>query len=187
MKWQKDWWMSRAHSPTLTLLHIRHSSFSNASFASPTSQALHLIHLASRPLCTSSKTSNFDCCCLLKFKTRNIRRSQLYIRRRFDRKIWHNCHLIIKKVCNDYVTRIKISYLQGGGRRWLGFPDIWSDQKPWWNWCLTPVVNFGEVRRVQLAKSTLLTSSLMPLGSFEVCSDAKERVGYGKQPHLLNP
>ena len=38
-----------AHSPTLLLLRTRHSSFSNPSFASPTSQALHLIHLASRP------------------------------------------------------------------------------------------------------------------------------------------
>ena len=38
-----------AHSPTLPLLHLRHSSFSNPSFASPTSQALHLIHLASHP------------------------------------------------------------------------------------------------------------------------------------------
>ena len=37
-----------AHSPTLALLHIRHTSFSNPSFASPTSQALHLIHLVSR-------------------------------------------------------------------------------------------------------------------------------------------
>ena len=36
------------------------------------------------------------------------------------------------------------------------------------------MVNFGEVRRTQLAKSTLLTSSLVPLGSFKVCSDAKE-------------
>ena len=34
------------HSPTLPLLHLRHSSFSNHPFASPTSQALHLIHLA---------------------------------------------------------------------------------------------------------------------------------------------
>ena len=33
---------------------------------------------------------------------------------------------------------------------------------------LTPVVNFGEVRRAQLAKSTLLTSSLVPLGSFQI-------------------
>ena len=40
------------HSPTLPLLHLRHSSFSNPSFASPTSQALHLIHLASRPCLT---------------------------------------------------------------------------------------------------------------------------------------
>ena len=38
-----------AHSPILPLLHLRHSSFSNPSFASPTSQALHLIHLASCP------------------------------------------------------------------------------------------------------------------------------------------
>ena len=50
------------HSPTLTLLHLRHSSFFNPSFphlrhssfynlsvASLTSQALHLRHLASRP------------------------------------------------------------------------------------------------------------------------------------------
>ena len=40
-----------AHSSTLPLLHPRHSSFSNPSFASPTSKALHLIHLASRPCC----------------------------------------------------------------------------------------------------------------------------------------
>ena len=38
-----------AHSPTLPLLHLRHSSFPNPSLASPTSQALHLIHLARRP------------------------------------------------------------------------------------------------------------------------------------------
>ena len=38
-----------AQSPTLSLLHLRHSLFSNPSLASPTSQALHLIHLASRP------------------------------------------------------------------------------------------------------------------------------------------
>ena len=71
-----------------------------------------------------------------------------------------------------------------GGEGWLGFPDLWSSQKLWWNWYLTTVVNFGDVRRAQLAKSTLLTSSLVPLGSFrsfKVCSDAKERVGRGKQ------
>ena len=42
-----------AHSPTFPLLHLRHSSFSNPSFASPTSQALHLCHLASRPCRTA--------------------------------------------------------------------------------------------------------------------------------------
>ena len=46
-EWRKVW--SSAHSPTFPSLHLRHSSFSNPSFASPTSQALHLIHQASRP------------------------------------------------------------------------------------------------------------------------------------------
>ena len=38
-----------AHSPTLPLLCLRHSSFYSSSVASPTSYALHLRHLASRP------------------------------------------------------------------------------------------------------------------------------------------
>ena len=48
-----------AHSPTLTLLHLRHSSFSNPSFASPMSEALHLIHLASRPWTSSRNYSQW--------------------------------------------------------------------------------------------------------------------------------
>ena len=54
------------------------------------------------------------------------------------------------------------------GEGCLEFPDLWSGQKPWWNWCLTPVVNFSEVRRAQLAKSTLFTSSLVLLGYFQI-------------------
>ena len=52
-----------AHSPTLPLLDLRHSSFSKPSFASPTSQALHLRHLANHPwqslkimLCNNRRT-----------------------------------------------------------------------------------------------------------------------------------
>ena len=41
------------HSPTISLLHLCHSSFSNPSFASSTSQALHLRHLTSLPWHTS--------------------------------------------------------------------------------------------------------------------------------------
>ena len=41
-----------AHSPLLSLLHLRHSSFYNPSFASPTSQVLHLSNLANRPCFT---------------------------------------------------------------------------------------------------------------------------------------
>ena len=47
-----------------------------------------------------------------------------------------------------------------------------------------PCGEFHEVQRAQLAKSTLLTSALVFLGSFrsfKVCVDAKERVGCGKQ------
>ena len=54
------------------------------------------------------------------------------------------------------------------GEEWLGFPDLWFGKKSWWNWYLTPVVNFGEVRRSKLAKSTLLTSTLVFLGSFQI-------------------
>ena len=64
---------------------------------------------------------------------------------------------------------ILIPYIIKGGEGWLGFLDLWSGQKPWWNWYLTPVVNFCEVRRAQLAKSTLITS-MGPLGSFEIFS-----------------
>ena len=53
------------------------------------------------------------------------------------------------------------------------------------------LVNFGEVRRIQLAKSTLLIYTLRSLGYFQVCSDAKEREwdaeSYGKLPHLFIP
>ena len=52
--------------------------------------------------------------------------------------------------------------------------DLWSDQKPWRNWFLSPTVNFNEVRRAQLAKFTLLTSTLGALGSFKVRSDDRE-------------
>ena len=55
-----------------------------------------------------------------------------------------------------------------GGEGWLEFSDLWSGQKPWRNWYLTPMMNFGEVRRTKLAKSTLLTSTLVPLGSFQI-------------------
>ena len=47
------------HSPTLPLLHLRHSSFYNPSFASPMSQAVHLIHLVRLPCNGYSYPSNY--------------------------------------------------------------------------------------------------------------------------------
>ena len=55
-----------AHSPTLPLLHLRHTSFSNPSFASPSSQALHLLHLARRP-CRLPRISFSSFKCTLAF------------------------------------------------------------------------------------------------------------------------
>ena len=69
---------------------------------------------------------------------------------------------------NFYGDRNRFEVIYIGGEGWLGFPDLWSGQKHWWNWYLSPVVNFGEVWRTQLAKSTLLTSTLVPLGSFQI-------------------
>ena len=91
-------------------------------------------------------------------------------------------YLIIRVVnyaknLNNILLKVLYIYV---GEAWLGFPDIWSGQRPQWNWYLSHVVNFSKVQRAQLAKSTLLTSTLVPLGSFrsfKICSDAKERVG----------
>ena len=41
--------------------------------------------------------------------------------------------------------------------------------------CFLAVSFVIKVRSAQLAKSTILISTLVPLGSFKVCSDAKER------------
>ena len=46
-----------AHSTTLLLLHLHHRSFHNPSVASPASQALHVLHLASRPCIGGWKNS----------------------------------------------------------------------------------------------------------------------------------
>ena len=49
-----------AHSPTLLLLHLRHSSFSNPPFASSMSQALHLVTWrAAHGACWSSHVQHF--------------------------------------------------------------------------------------------------------------------------------
>ena len=55
------------------------------------------------------------------------------------------------------------------------------------------MVNFGEVQRAQLAKSTLLTSTLVPLGSFlflrsiQMLKREWGAESIGKLPHLFIP
>ena len=49
----------------------------------------------------------------------------------------------------------------------IGIPDL-AKNPDGTDIILTPVVNFGEVRRAQLAKSTLLTSTPVPLESFQI-------------------
>ena len=54
------------------------------------------------------------------------------------------------------------------GQRVIGISGflIWSETLM--ELIFNSVVNFGEVQRAQLAKSTLLTSPLVPLGSFQI-------------------
>ena len=69
------------------------------------------------------------------------------------------------------------------GRRVTVISGSLIGQKPLRKVIFTPVLNFGEVRRAQIAKSTLLISTQGPLGSFQifkVCSNAEESVGCGK-------
>ena len=69
----------------------------------------------------------------------------------------------------------------------MAFPDLWSGQKPCWNWCLTLVANFGDVRRGSWPNPHS-SSKLVHLGSFwsiKVSSDAKQRVGCGKQREVI--
>ena len=88
---------------------------------------------------------------------------------------------------------IRLPTINKGGEGWLGFPDFWSGEETWWNWSLMCVVNFGEVRRAQLAKSTLLTSTLGPLDLWDLFRSVqmakREWVAKsnGKQPHLFHP
>ena len=75
------------------------------------------------------------------------------------------------------------------GEEWLGFPDLWPGQKPWFNLYLMPVVNFGEVRRDQLAKSNLLTSTMGAPGIFSdllrCVQVLKRERGCGKQREAI--
>ena len=80
---------------------------------------------------------------------------------------WSFFLLLVGTTTSQSIRHI-LALIYIGGEDWLGFPDLWSGQKSWWNWCLTPVANFGEVRRAQLVKSTLLTPSLVPLGFFQI-------------------
>ena len=48
------------------------------------------------------------------------------------------------------------------------FNITWWASHACWNWYLTSMVSFIEVLRAQLAKSTLLTSTLVPLQSYQI-------------------
>ena len=80
----------------------------------------------------------------------------------------------VVKQAVHYQLTLKKLYFTIWGEGWLGFLDLCSGQKPWLSWYLTPSDEFRWSPRAQLAKSTLLTSTLVPLGSFQICSYAKD-------------
>ena len=108
-----------AHSTTLPLLHLHHSSFSNPSFASPTSQVLHLIHLASHPWYKTSvnkaefmhqevrkqtKDSNIICL-VIRYKIKIVSLRNLGLSKNFSEEIKFShsikCFRITVKIRNE--------------------------------------------------------------------------------------
>ena len=72
-------------------------------------------------------------------------------------------YLIIVIINLNTTIRTEINFITLGD--W-DFRNSDLVKNPKWNWYLVPVMNFSKVRRVQLAKSTLLTSTLVTQGSF---------------------
>ena len=112
----------------------------------------------------------------------------LYLNLRFLNRIsllliWSSYSIVLTRLGGPRSKPYTSRKIYGNGDEgWLGYPDLCSGQKPWWNGYLNCVVNFGEDRRAQLANSILLTSMLGPLGSFrffKVRSDATRE--WGKQ------
>ena len=99
----------------------------------------------------------------------------------------------------QFATRNLTSYLMNsehtyGAEGWLGFPNLWFGQKPCWNWYLTSVVNFGEVKRASLCHiHSPSPPSWCPgdiFRSFKVCQvleRERERVGCRKQCEATSP
>ena len=74
------------------------------------------------------------------------------------------------------------------GEGWMGFPDLWFGRKPLWNWCLTPVVNFCEVRWNQLANPLSSPPRWCPWDLLRFVQKLKREWGEesnGKLPHLF--
>ena len=76
------------------------------------------------------------------------------------------------------------------GEGWLGFSDLWSDQKPWWNWYLTFCGEFwwspeGPVS--QIHSPHLHVRPWDRFRYFKICSNAKKRVGCEKQREATVP
>ena len=84
-----------------------------------------------------------------------------------------------------FVHLVYIYYFEGAKVDWdFRISDL---MKTLMELIFNPCGDFGEVRRAQLAKSTFLTSLLVPLGSLKVCSDDKERMGCGKTTGATAP
>ena len=84
----------------------------------------------------------------------------------------------------------------GGGRK-VGFPDLWSDQKPWRKWYLTAAARCGEFRWSPKVSVNQIHSPHLEVGHAPgIFSDFLRSVqmlkrewgaeGNGKLPHLFN-
>ena len=97
-------------------------------------------------------------------------------------------------VSDDRTFPYLISYCLYWGEGWLGFPDLWSGQKLWWNWYLIPVANFqwtpeGPVSQIysphlHIGAPGIFSVLLMSIQTIKREWGAESN---GKLPHLFIP
>ena len=104
-------------------------------------------------------------------------------------QVHHQIHLQYKRTWVLTAGKIYL-YVSKGGKGWLGFLDLGCGKKLWWNWYFTLwwiSVKSGGPSKSDPHSSPPRWCPWDLLRSFKVCSDAKERVGCGKQWETTAP
>ena len=94
----------------------------------------------------------------------------------------------VNMICTASVSVWLGLYIRGEG--WLGFPDLWYGQRPWWNWCFNPCGKFGwspEGPVSQIHSPHLLVGAPGIFSDLLRSVQMLKRVGCGKQREATAP